>query len=276
MKRRSCYSQYRNQGFTLIELLVVIAVIAILASILFPVFARARENARRTSCLSNLKQIGLGTMLYVQDHDGAYPMYGYANSNPSLPHLVSSTNLYWIDFIYPYVKSRQLFYCPSGAQDTSTTDAISKMNYGANVFLFANQGLFPGKTVREAILVSSSQTYMVLDWGTLSVQANQITAPAAVNFYLPGVGQLGITKPTGIDSSYDRDFQGGRHFDGVNVAFADGHVKWTKSSTLLAEGRKSNTGAACRQWVGQPAADFPGGTSCEAGKWWYGYFDPRN
>ena len=66
--------QRRNEGFTLIELLVVIAIIAILASILFPVFARARENARRTSCLSNLKQLGLGAMMYVQDYDESYPL----------------------------------------------------------------------------------------------------------------------------------------------------------------------------------------------------------
>lgn len=66
----------QSRGFTLIELLVVIAIIAILAAILFPVFARARENARRTSCLSNLKQMGLGMMMYVQDYDETYP-YGY-------------------------------------------------------------------------------------------------------------------------------------------------------------------------------------------------------
>lgn len=270
-------AEVKRKAFTLIELLVVVAIIGILAAILFPVFARARENARRTSCLSNLKQIGLGTMMYVQDYDQVYPMYGYANSNPSPPHLVSSTYLYWVDLIYPYMKSRQLFYCPSGAQDTSTTDAILKMNYGANVFLFANQGLFPGKTVPEAILASSSQTYMVMDWGTLAVQANQIVAPSGPSHtYLPGVGQLGIDKPTGLDSYYERDFQSGRHFNGVNVTFADGHAKWIKSSVVLAEGRKSITGAACRQWVGQPAADFPGGASCEPGRWWYGYFDPRN
>jgi prepilin-type N-terminal cleavage/methylation domain-containing protein len=71
-------STYRRTGFTLIELLVVIAIIAILAAILFPVFARARENARRASCMSNLKQIGLGMMMYVQDYDGKYFLRTYS------------------------------------------------------------------------------------------------------------------------------------------------------------------------------------------------------
>jgi prepilin-type N-terminal cleavage/methylation domain-containing protein len=75
-------TRYHRKAFTLIELLVVIAIIAILASILFPVFARARENARRTSCLSNLKQIGMGFMQYTQDYDEKYPM-SYWIANPS-------------------------------------------------------------------------------------------------------------------------------------------------------------------------------------------------
>src|SRR4028118_1729019 len=96
----------RTEGFTLIELLVVIAIIAILASILFPVFARARENARRASCQSNLKQIGLGFAQYTQDYDERYPRVGGKNAfnyySPS-----------WRVAIYPYVKSTQLFSCPS-------------------------------------------------------------------------------------------------------------------------------------------------------------------
>src|SRR4028119_825727 len=99
-----------HRGFTLIELLVVIAIIAILASILFPVFARARENARRSSCQSNLKQIGLGILQYVQDYDERYkPSSGisYAYS--------------WHTLIQPYVKSAQLFSCPSN----TTTGSVN-------------------------------------------------------------------------------------------------------------------------------------------------------
>jgi prepilin-type N-terminal cleavage/methylation domain-containing protein/prepilin-type processing-associated H-X9-DG protein len=94
----------RKSAFTLIELLVVIAIIAILASILFPVFGRARENARRASCQSNLKQIGLGLMQYAQDFDGWTPGSIVANRA-------------WPSVIYPYVKSGQLFACPSGERE---------------------------------------------------------------------------------------------------------------------------------------------------------------
>jgi prepilin-type N-terminal cleavage/methylation domain-containing protein/prepilin-type processing-associated H-X9-DG protein len=100
----------RRNGFTLIELLVVIAIIAILAAILFPVFARARENARRASCGSNLKQIGLGIMQYTQDYDEKMP--------PSRNQAVGAdTPWHWL--IQPYVKSVQLFRCPSNSSNNN-------------------------------------------------------------------------------------------------------------------------------------------------------------
>src|SRR5438093_7190091 len=100
----------KQQGFTLIELLVVIAIIAILAAILFPVFARARENARRSSCLSNLKQIGLGIMQYTQDYDEQFPKAWRGSGNGGSDATDKSK---WMDMIFPYVKSEQIFNCPS-------------------------------------------------------------------------------------------------------------------------------------------------------------------
>jgi len=91
----------RRKGFTLIELLVVIAIIAILAAILFPVFARAREKARQTSCLSNLKQLGTAWKMYIQDYDSRIPDYYYGGSG------------YIQTFIQPYVKNAQIMVCPS-------------------------------------------------------------------------------------------------------------------------------------------------------------------
>jgi prepilin-type N-terminal cleavage/methylation domain-containing protein len=129
-------------GFTLIELLVVIAIIAILAAILFPVFARARENARRASCQSNLKQIGLGLMQYVQDYDGAFPFF----STSSLPGYTATPDVCalpgtnctatphdvkWSHLIQPYIKSTQVFVCanvpvraPSGAMFLTVSTII--------------------------------------------------------------------------------------------------------------------------------------------------------
>ncbi len=95
-----------RRAFTLIELLVVIAIIAILAAILFPVFAQAREKARQTSCLSNQKQLGLGTMMYVQDYDETYPM----TANYGEP---AATRTIWSDMVAPYLKNRDIFKCPS-------------------------------------------------------------------------------------------------------------------------------------------------------------------
>src|SRR5579872_1765147 len=106
-------SMNRNKGFTLIELLVVIAIIAILAAILFPVFAKVREKARQTSCLSNEKQLGLGFVQYVQDNDETYPLDG----------AYSGTDLGqgWGGQIYPYVKSTGVYHCP----DDPTTNQVS-------------------------------------------------------------------------------------------------------------------------------------------------------
>src|SRR5690349_3326588 len=108
-------------GFTLIELLVVIAIIAILAAILFPVFAQAREKARLTTCLSNQKQVGTGLMMYAQDYDETLPAWPFG-TNGVIDNAVFRNGwqwAMWVDAIMPYVKSKGVFACPSGSTSSS-------------------------------------------------------------------------------------------------------------------------------------------------------------
>src|SRR5689334_11678442 len=150
----------KQTAFTLIELLVVIAIIAILAAILFPVFARARENARRSSCQSNLKQIGLGFAQYTQDYDERLPLTMWAppspNSGTATGYMAQtdSNNLpnaktydaykgavaCWVDEIYPYLKSGQIFYCPSDTNaglyaQYGPAGNLGEISYGMNEFM---------------------------------------------------------------------------------------------------------------------------------------------
>src|ERR1051326_640189 len=113
MKRQRCRS-----GFTLIELLVVIAIIAILAAILFPVFAQAREKARQTMCVSNMKQIGLGVMMYAQDYDEKMP-YNYEYLWDANGKQIPGTLLWWQDLVRPYVKNEAVYTCPSASPHTA-------------------------------------------------------------------------------------------------------------------------------------------------------------
>ena len=224
-----------HHGFTLIELLVVIAIISILAAILFPVFARARENARRTSCLSNLKQSGLAVMMYTQDYDEMYPR----SIQCTLPSCADTTtlnanNVKWFDLLEPYTKSRQSFACPS----SSFQDSIVSGHYGANYLVLKYYNTAP---LNIAGVKAPASTYMTMDAGTYTISMSWVDAVSGAS-YIPGVGDAGVDC-SGSYNQFRADCQKGRHFGGVNVNFADGHAKWLKTSTILSEFRKTAHGA---------------------------------
>lgn len=220
----------KRRAFTLIELLVTISIISVLAAILFPVFARARENARRASCMSNMKQIGLGVMMYVQDYDEKYPLYRRETTQPP-PFPVYKTDYWeWQHMIFPYTKSEQLYWCPSGNDYRAYNG-----NYGANYSLIRNT------STSLANVDATASTYMIMDAGTsyiLTTDAYRVNKGGAR--YLPGSGQF-VTPESAVSSGwYESDFNNGRHFGGVNMIFADGHVKWLKSEVVLSESKKTD------------------------------------
>ncbi len=234
------------KGFTLIELLVVIAIIAILAAILFPVFARARENARRTSCLSNLKQMGLGVMMYVQDYDEKYPL-AYSSNGANQPdgyQWSGTADLwFWQQIIYPYTKNGQVYLCPSATvQPTRVVAGVERSapvnyNYGANMMIMRDGATVATRPVVALSAVNSaSETYLLADYGTYRIDVPRISTTVSGWGWLPGSGDLGATGH--YATSPPPDWKEGRHFDGVNMAFADGHAKWLKSSVVFQEAKK--------------------------------------
>jgi prepilin-type N-terminal cleavage/methylation domain-containing protein/prepilin-type processing-associated H-X9-DG protein len=133
----------KQKGFTLIELLVVIAIIAILAAILFPVFAKVREKARAISCVSNMKQIGLALIQYTGDNDEYFPMtnfHSYATADQGFSGAIFSSNVHgWPDQVQPYVKSLNIFYCPddtlAGTTGTNFWGRGTNISYGINGYI---------------------------------------------------------------------------------------------------------------------------------------------
>ncbi len=188
---------YRKRGFTLIELLVVIAIIAILAAILFPVFAKAREKARTASCQSNLKQIGIAAAMYRQDYDEMETQeQGCPTDWPTWGGLPAP---YWYQVLDPYIKNSQIWVCPSASPKppynacTTNGDPPYNASYAKNVWLSANA-----------------------DANVQSVATTVYCTDGTNNYFYRRNDNTGWNQPLW-------------HNDGWNVLYYDGHVKWRKT-----------------------------------------------
>ena len=231
-----------SKAFTLIELLVVIAIIAILAAILFPVFARARENARRSSCTSNLKQIGLGLIQYSQDYDEKQPLDQFGPDNDISGY---GGRYKWMDAAYPYIKSEQIFNCPSDSFGTlgganrknseykyhrgdGSNGGYDYGSYSANVAYYDDPGASPpfghpvGATIKNASLaqieaptttvwVTEAAPFYDDDYYTWQIAWNNSTQQPTV--FRDATGNERLNRVIA------------RHLDTANVLWCDGHVK---------------------------------------------------
>lgn len=195
----------KRRGFTLIELLVVIAIIAILAAILFPVFAKAREKARQTSCLNNLRQLGTALLSYSQDYDGLIP-----------PALSDGPQYYtWPLLLQPYIKNMQIYYCPSAP---STVEWINDSHTYDTSW---NASGWPGSGPPICSYVMNANL------GKLPIDS--LTAPAETVVYSDGIWLDTWWNTAGMMTRISR---AARHNDGVNISYADGHAKWVGKQNL--------------------------------------------
>lgn len=220
----------QKSGFTLIELLVVIAIIAILAAILFPVFAKAREKARQTACASNEKQIGIGLMMYIQDNNEIYPSNGFTGVGACRADYAGTrlTDNCWIPAVQPYIKSWAVFACPSVSGGAAGVVTPPTGNSDTNLF---QNGVVLGRTL--AAIQSPASLIWALEYGFRSNQA--FIRPTASDFGYEAVPYNGnyvswVEAPGGgVDYRYDKV-----HTDGGNLLFCDGHVKWQIQSQISA------------------------------------------
>jgi len=212
-----------RKAFTLIELLVVIAVIAILAAILFPVFAKAREKARTTSCTSNVKQMMLAVRSYATDYDsklppGAYPYVTPADTGP----IFNSTNFTWLDLIHTYMKSAQICICPSKSQSTICS-------YGWNFQNFGNTPATPGPGWVTKLSKVSCAADTILIGDAEDFEARSQANNASLYSQIPSNQYNG----TGLRAK--------RHNDGGVYGYADGHAKWHSWGSMFGNGEGKYT-----------------------------------
>jgi len=209
-----------KRGFTLIELLVVIAIIAILAAILFPVFAQARERARSTSCLSNCKQIGLGLMMYIEDSDGIFFNQVYPSPKAwATPGIL----VHWTEVLMPYIKSTGVFACPSyrEAMDVAYyTRPSYPIGYGFNERLLGRYRTYTNVPLSQDMLKAPSEVGLIADseftWASHVGYPLDLNSDGTYEWYWPS-SREGTVYRYGMP----------RHQGGINAVYADGHAKFS-------------------------------------------------
>ena len=238
-----------RKAFTLIELLVVIAIIAILAAVLFPVFQSAREKARESACVSNLKQIGLAYVQYAQDYDETTPYSCYVGSGGCGGYgLNAGTSLGWC--LAPYTKSTQVWHCPG---DTASDPVVlasgccyggyNNVSYGYNFYFTerwspsSNDGLGAMPLQISQLQTPANDGVLFDSWGN--------NGGNALGWMLDGTNTLQgrIAGSTGFNNGSANHALGIiGHLNGTNAAFADGHTKWLPTGYLMAQLSKETSG----------------------------------
>jgi prepilin-type N-terminal cleavage/methylation domain-containing protein/prepilin-type processing-associated H-X9-DG protein len=215
-------STVRRHAFTLIELLVVIAIIAILAAILFPVFAQAREKARTTTCQSHIRQVGLGVLMYLQDWDEIFPPV-YVDA--------AGKRQVWVDFIQPYVKNIQMFRCPSAT--SAKRFWFSPSGVSSNYCMPMNNHLFTEGWANPQKLPAfgrAAERLMILDG--IDFWTHYCPLDLGKDCYDPKRTPAIYACRLSNDKT---DWGAGVpiwHQEGANACFVDGHVKWMKGDKL--------------------------------------------
>ncbi len=219
-------------GFTLVELLVVIAIIAILAAILFPAFARARENARKTSCLSNMKQVGLAFLQYTQDYDEAYPFAAFNG-------MVYSPQSSWTTSTQAYIRSFQLYRCPSDSSPRWNAPIVPPATPPFTTSYILNGWFSAGKTAgfgKISSVQEPSNSVMMGEKGD-NLAAMLTVSDQFYPFYWGAPPEQTVSSTMGAacwdnTNRKPREVAVERHFDGSNFLFADGHAKWNRFEQL--------------------------------------------